>query len=55
MLIGFNYGGHGCSILTRHGLKHRRFSKRNLTHFVTHVEHGKPELLPKGKLTCEGR
>jgi hypothetical protein len=30
------------------GEKGRRYSRRDLTHSVTHVERGKPALLPSG-------
>lgn len=30
------------------GEKGRRYSRRDLTHSVTHVEHGKPASLPPG-------
>ena len=30
------------------GKKGRRYSRRDLTHSVTHVERGKPALLPSG-------
>jgi hypothetical protein len=42
------YGWNGCSILTRRGRKGRRYSRRDLTHSVMHVEHGKPALLLSG-------
>jgi hypothetical protein len=58
MLLGSEVtAGTGAPFSPVVGEKSRRYSRRDLTHLVMHVEHGKPALLPSGSETarsCNG-